>query len=293
MQSFGLGPIWANTVVFGWPEHPEPDRLEGFFNAVRDVVRLGVNTIVLSSGDRAWEALEALRPKERRIDVWVEPDGHASDLALLGAYLFTRTGDWSASRIRVIGEAADGNVAAATQMLRRRLDEARISAEVKAVRSTDTEIIAEESEGAAIVFLPMRLRIDSHVGPYGSDLVRLVEHLPMTASVLAAQTFDLTAAPDSGAPALLAAAEEQVSRAEARLGTLQRDLAEAEVRLERATEIADATLKPEDRDQEEAAEERVTDLRRRTLSASTRLERARVDVASLIQGREGRPTGML
>ncbi|MDH3538739.1 MAG: amino acid permease, partial [Acidimicrobiia bacterium] len=281
VQSFGLGPLRTNTVLFGWPEHPSPERMAGFVQAVRDVTRLSVNTVILSSGDQAWEALEALPVPERRIDVWVEPDGDASQLALLGAYLFTRTADWRRATIRVIGEIPDGDEAAARQALRDRLTAARIPATIEVVPVADTTTILRESAGAAMVMLPMRLRIDGYLGPYGTELDRLVAGLPMTASVLATQTFDLSAAPESGTPAVLAAAEEQVARADERLTALQRDLADAEKRLEEHIRWSEATLSEKalaDRDQ---AEERVTELRRRVLSATARLDRAKADLAEV------------
>jgi amino acid transporter len=283
VQSFGLGPLRTNTVLFGWPEHPSAERMTGFVQAVRDVTRLSVNTVILSSGDRAWEALEALPVPERRIDVWVEPDGDASRLALLGAYLFTRTADWRRATIRVIGEIPDGDEATARQALRDRLTDARIPATVDVVPVVDTATILRESAGAAIVFLPMRLRIDGYLGPHGTALDQLVAGLPMTASVLAAQTFDLSAAPESGTPAVLSAAEEQVARADERLATLKRELTEAEKHLVERTRWAEATLTDEAHRDRQDAEERVADLRRRVLSATARLEVARTELEG-IQG---------
>lgn len=281
VQSIGLGPLRMNTVLFGWPEHPAPERLAGFFQAVREVMRLGVNTVILSSGDRAWEALEGIQPQDRRIDVWLEPDGDASRLALLGSYLFTRTDDWRGATIRVIGQS-DGDKAAAREGLQTRLDDARIQAEIVVVPSITTSTILRESAGAAFVFLPMRLRRDGHLGPYESDLAELVEQLPMSASVLAAQNFDLSADPESGAPALLAAAEEAVARADERLSVLTKQLADAEKNLVERTRWAEARLTDDARRDKEEAEERVTDLVRRVLSATVRLERAQADLAGIL-----------
>ncbi len=103
----------------------------------------------------------------------------------------------------------------------------------------------------------------------------------MTASVLAAQAFDLAAAPESGAPAVLAAAEEQVTRAEERLEALQRELAEAEKHAVERTKWAEATLTAEAIADQDEAEDRVTDLRRRVLSATARLETARAELEEI------------
>lgn len=281
VQSLGLGPLRMNTVLFGWPEHPAPQRLTEFFQVVREVNRLGVNTVILSSGDRAWDALESVPSRERRIDVWLEPEGDASRLALLGSYLFTRTEDWADATIRVIG-SADGDEGASRDALQARLDEARIPAEIVVVRSTDTGTILRESAGAAFVFLPMRLRVDAYHGPYESQLEQLVDGLPMSASVLAAQSFDLSADPESGAPAELAAAEQAVARANERLGALRKDLTEAEKHATERARWADARLTDEAIRDRDDAEERRADLQRRVMSATARLERAQADLDAIL-----------
>jgi hypothetical protein len=103
----------------------------------------------------------------------------------------------------------------------------------------------------------------------------------MTASVLAAQSFDLNAAPESGAPAVLAAAEEQVARAGDRLAALQRDLTDAEKRFEEQTRWAEATLTNEAMSGRDRAAQRAAELRRRVLSATARLDRAVEELAEV------------
>jgi amino acid transporter len=282
IQSFGMGPLAANTVLFGWPENSRPDQLEAFFETVRDVMRLGINTVVLSSGDRAWRDLETVRVRKRRIDVWFETDDDASRLALLSAYLFTRTPYWGRAKIRVLGDASVAGGAATERILRQVVEEARIPAEVKAIWVSDESTITSESSESAVVFLPMKLRRDGQVGPFGTDLDRLVEDLALTASVLAAETFDLGAAPESGGPALLAAAEERVSKTRSRLQTLESDQNEAEAdleRLERATE----PLTAEDEARRDEVAQRVAQLRRRILAARVRLTEAENELAAIIE----------
>ena len=286
VQSMGLGPLRTNTVLFGWPEQASSGRLAGFFQAVRDVTRLGVNAVILSSGDRAWNALEAVPPRDRRIDVWVESDGDASRLALLGSYLFTRTDDWGGARIRALGPATNGDEDAARQALQDRVNRARIPAEVKVVAAGDTETILRESADAAIVFLPMRLDLEGYLGPYSTRLDELVGGLPMTASVLAAQPFDLAADPDAGAPTVVAEAREQLARAERRLDRLREDLAVAEQTLADRTVTAESRKSADAEAAQVEAQELVVELWRRVLSADARLERAREDLAALL-GEDG------
>ena len=122
--------------------------------------------------------------------------------------------------------------------------------------------------------------------PFGTDLDRLVEDLALTASVLAAQTFDLGAAPESGGPALLAAAEDRVSKTRSRLQTLESDQNEAEADLERLERAAEP-LTGEDEARRDEAAQRVAQLRRRILAARARLTEAETELAALIEAGTG------
>ena len=107
VQSFGLGPLRANGGLFGWPEESDETHLAGYAQAVREIHRLGVNVVSMLSDEHRWRALEAVPVRDRRIDVWWQDDD-ASRLALLSAYLFTRTPDWANATIRVVGCTGEG-----------------------------------------------------------------------------------------------------------------------------------------------------------------------------------------
>ncbi|MBT8202136.1 MAG: amino acid permease [Acidimicrobiia bacterium] len=281
IQAFGLGPIHANTVLFGWPEDPAQERMDSFFAVVRDVIRLSVNTVILSSGDRSWSRLEAVPAKKRRIDVWYRDDDDASELALLSAYLFTRTDPWGGASIRVIGQAGDADPTEVTAELQDHLKTVRIPAEVVVLPTIDTSVVLNESAESTAVFLPMTLRRKNYEGPFGCDLDTLVAQLPFTVSLLAGQTIDLAAAPESGSPALLMAAEEQVAAAAKRLSTLETDLESARTELNRAETKAIETLEQADQARRDELAEKVEDLNRRVLSASARLERAKGELEAI------------
>ena len=101
VQSFGLGRIHANTVLFGWPETPDTERRDAYVSALRDIARLGINVLSLSSDPRLWSHLEAIPEKRRRIDVvWTDDD--TGRLAMLAAYLCTRNEFWEKATKRAI-----------------------------------------------------------------------------------------------------------------------------------------------------------------------------------------------
>ncbi|MDX2468207.1 MAG: amino acid permease, partial [Acidimicrobiia bacterium] len=154
VQSFGLGPLKANGVLFGWPEDSDETHLAGYAQAVRDIHRLGVNVVSMLSDEHRWGTLQELPTKSRRIDVWWQDDD-ASRLALLSAYLFTRTSDWAHATIRVIGcaseERAEADVRSSLETM---LSEVRIRASVECIVEPAAEAIALLSSDSAFVLLP-------------------------------------------------------------------------------------------------------------------------------------------
>ncbi len=282
VQSFGLGPLSANTVLFGWPENQEEGHLRGYRLAVQAVGRLGVHVVSMMTDPDRWDRLQAMPGRERRIDVWWQDDD-ASRVALLAAYLFTRTSDWSKATIRVITEGPDE--AEALAELGTMLEEARIPGEPTAVTSATPAKVIEVSADATFVFLPMRVQRGELIGPFGLPLDDLVPHLPTSASVLAGAPFELSAGPESERHLELTAAEERVDAATARLRALQREFQPLESEHERLEKLAangdsEADLM--------AALEEVrllsADVKRRIAKARAKLDAAQDEVETLTKG---------
>jgi amino acid transporter len=269
VQSFGLGPLRSNTVLFGWPESQEPDRRATFTRAVRDVSRLGVNVVSASSHDGAWRAMQRIHAKHRRIDVWWDGDA-SSRLALLVAYLATRTSDWSRATIRLVApiasDRATDDVVASLEVM---LVGARISAEVYPVDRPSRRQLIDACQNTTLLLMPMRVRDEVLLDPFGGDMTELVRHLPMTGGVLAVADIDLLATPESGGVGALARAEEAAEMAEQRYLTLRGQVEHAEE--------AVARLRGDGGTGEEVttAEADLERVRRRALSAWARLEQAR------------------
>ena len=278
VQSFGLGPLRANTVLFGWPESPGRARREMYVRAVRDVARLGVNVVSMSTDDEGWARLQRVPVKKRRIDVWWGGDS-SSRLALLGAYLASRTPEWSRATRRVVVPVNAGeDPEAVTGTVEAMLDEARITADVYPLLQPSRRRLVGVCGDASLVLMPMRARGDQIIDPFGGDMTELVSHLPMTGGILAGTDIDLIAAPDSGEGAALAAAEDTADEAAERLRALQQQLDEAELEVAILHEVGDA-------DGGEAlaeAERHLERTHRRSLSARARAEAARRVVDDLL-----------
>ena len=283
VQSFGLGPIRANTVLFGWPESDAPGHVEGYIEAVRQVHRLGLNVVSMMSDERRWEDLSATPFAERTIDVWWTDDD-ASRMALLSAYLFTRTEPWAHAKVRLLGAAPASEVA---QARRQNLEEvafqARIDVDVECIVTPDAATIQAVSAGSTFVFLPGRLRRSEFLGPFDAVLDGLIQQLPPSAVVLAGETFDLSPAPESAEHQELMAAEERVDAARHRVSTLKGQVAMLEAEFEETKARATNPVYDVDREDVAAAELRLTTAARRLVKAQATRDGAVADLRRLTE----------
>ncbi len=279
VQSSGIGALRANTALFGWPEQPSEERRVLYVRSLRDIARLGVNVVAMSSDEQRWGSLSAREKRNRRIDVlWSGDD--SSRLALLSAYLFTRTDAWSRAKIRLLARAGPADVDKVQTELESMLSDARIPAEVVCLIDPDQPAIVRSCADAAIVFVSMRIRRDDRLDALGGDLDRLLEQLPMTAAVLAGESVDLLAGPESGHHRMLTEAEENLAEAEARLKTLERRLTDATAEVDAASRRMGADEPVTEAEIEGLIGWRETVLRR-TLKARVRVESARAELDAL------------
>ena len=280
VQSFGLGRLRANTVVFGWPETTDPDRYHAYVESLRDLARLGTNVVSLVGDSERWEALEQIPAKKRRIDVyWTDDD--TGRLALLTAYLCTRTDFWQKASIRLLaGCESDGDRGTTEEDLSQILAEARITAEIEVVVDPDHEDLIALSEDAAMVMLGMRIRAGEMLDNAGRPLSGLVPRLPVTAALMAGTPVHLITQPDTGVGAALAEAEEAAEDARRRLSILEKHVVDVERIVADLESIPG--FSPDRRAQLAAAEERLDELMRRTLSARARVEAAEKTVQEMI-----------
>lgn len=284
VQSYGLGPLQANTVLFGWPEDPHPDRRDDYRQTVREVVRLGVNVVAVSSDAHRWGAMSQVPEKQRRIDVWWTDDDNGK-LALLAAYLFTRTKAWRKARIRLLASAdSEATKPQVTAELTQMLEGVRIDAAPVVLVNPDRNVIALECAESTLVMVPARVRSDEMLDPLGGDLYFTLNRLPMAAAVIAGAPVDLEAGPESEHFSELSVAEDRVEVAEARLKRLESQLVKID------GEVADLLVKAErngsdeDKTRLEAAEARQAVVTRRTLKARAVLETAARELQQLRDG---------
>ncbi len=202
VQTAGVGPLRVNTAIANWPQADakffEPLGIGGFGRTVAIAFRLGTNLMLLNSDARTWEALQAVSPAERVIDVWWR-DTPTGELMLLLAYLMTRSDEWKDASIRLIAAPEQSDAPADWQLaLVERLEDMRIPADIVVVQDRDEATVVATSKSSSMVFLPFRIHAGRFYSPFGWEVGAALPSLPITALVLAAQDVDLDADPDHG-----------------------------------------------------------------------------------------------
>ncbi|MGD2063458.1 MAG: amino acid permease [Nitrospirota bacterium] len=231
LQSYGVGPLRANTVLLSWfdREAPEPgdEGLHAFGRYLRTALRYGCNVVVLEATTDEMAHLDTIEPDARRIDVWWQGDA-TSRLALLFAYLMGRQPEWKGSQIRVLTTAAPDQTAAdALDALHQVLADVRIDARGEVVAALDSAQVVERSRDASLVFLPFRLKGEEPRAVFEGSLDGIFEPLPITALVLAAEDIVLDSEPDEGQQGEIAAALDAATDAERRAKVVAKEAQEA------------------------------------------------------------------
>lgn len=255
LQSFGIGPLRANTILLNYQDqaahHFFPAEGRQFGMNLETALRLDYNLVLFDADAREWSEIERRPAAERRIDIWYRPDKNGA-LMLLFGYLLTRTGFWSEASLRVLTEAGEEDCATAESTLREELDQARISADTEIVRSCDHETVSQHSGDASLVLLPLTLRRGEMISCVGEPAERLLAALSVVALIVAAEQIDLDAEPDMGAAGQLAEAEDRLAEAE-------KEFQETDQQLHKVRKDIENTLQDLLQARQEGNEEAVTE----------------------------------
>jgi amino acid transporter len=218
LQAYGVGPLSANIVLSNLApgkgsDDEDPKLLTSSYSRyLKESFKLGRNLICLKATDDNWLKTTSSEKEHRQIDVFWFDDA-TSRLCLLLAYLMTRTSLWEDATIRVLAPRKS-ITEAYTIKLEETLDEMRIDATLEVIKSPSIDEASTICSETSLVFLPFKLKGSKTSCPIGNDLPLLLSKLPTTALVLAAEDIDLTAEPDEGKPAEIAAAVDDVKEAQ-------------------------------------------------------------------------------
>jgi hypothetical protein len=292
LQSYGLGPVRANTVLLDWGGLSPVEKTGaagGDASRLRLALRYGCNLVLLTAGPGGLERVEESAARERRIDVW-HRDNATGRLMLLLAYLMTRTETWKDASIRVVS-LADPEVGpeATRHQIERLLREARIPAEAIVVDVCDEATLVGRSGDASMIFLPLRISDQGASLAVGETPIDgLASRLPAAALVLAAQDISLDPEPEEGEHGEIARAVDEAQDAERSAKAAEEKAVEAEARATKAREelaAAEPDLEPEERAKLEQAvaetERELEDTKRRAARGRAKADDAAREAAEL------------
>jgi len=246
VQSFGIGPLKANTMLLNWfdrtPENIKEPRAVRFTRNLQAIFRLGKNIIIL---DLKKDPLKT-PPQERRIDIWWWDDA-TGRLMLLLTHLMTRSPEWDRSNIRVLAAGYDQASGQNIDDLNTTLEEARIEAATEVVINAGPDSIVAYSNDATLVFMPFRFSQHTVAGPFGDPCGDLLAQLPTTALVQATEDIDLDAEPEEGSPGEVAAAMDNLEKARRNMETAEKEAEKARQRMETARQELE-TLQAQNQD---------------------------------------------
>ncbi|HEY5672193.1 MAG TPA: amino acid permease [Malonomonas sp.] len=219
LQSFGIGPIKANTILLNhhglYTDEFFTEQLQSFGKNLRTALRLGFNLVLLAAEEQEWQQLEEQPAEQRRIDIWYE-QGSSGALMLLLAHLMMRSPSWEKAELRVLGAVQAEDPAATAEALRLELEQGRIAAKAVVVEDCSSATISRYSADASLVFLPLSLKAGQIIDCAGGAVDSLLAQLPLVALVVAAEQITLDAEPEEGSAGLLAEAEDALAAAQER-----------------------------------------------------------------------------
>jgi amino acid transporter len=280
-QSFGVGPIRANTILLNGPEQlmaaKDPQGRRQYGRYLSEAFRLGSNVVIFNAQKEEWSHVEGLYAQDRRIDVWWHDDA-TSRLMLLFAYLMTRKEAWSEAHIRILAPAVGKSPKRSLDNLRLVLKDVRIEAEPEIVAEPNHETITEQSKGASCVFLPLHVKETRLVSPFGLSFEKLLSHLSLGALVIAAEDIDLGAEPEEGRPGEIAAAMDAAAEADRVAREREREAAKtAELAEEKRSKLEDSAFTAGPKNGVSKIRTAVRKAEKRAQKTAQEAERARVD----------------
>ncbi len=187
LQSYSIGPIKPNIVLFGWPR--EPERLAPYFHHLRTVKGLAKSLVVVID-----KGLMLSRPA-KRIDCWWRGRQNGSLMVIL-AHLIMQNSEWKGTRLRLLRSATkEEDVEETTGDLQSICDAARIPAEivVPVSQKSFTEILREHSEDASLILLGFIPPTPEAQVPFFDTIASMLDQMPSTILVSSSGEADLLA----------------------------------------------------------------------------------------------------
>ena len=290
LQSYGIGPLRANTILINWVDQlgkgiPTIDTLQ-YVKNIRMMFQMGCNVVILSTSETEWKNVSDRGQDDYHIDVWWQPTS-TGRLMLMFAYLMTRHPAWDDAKIRLIAVDDVGGQGDNDNHLKNMLDDFRIEASPVTVADMEPETVAAVSKDAAVVFMPFRLVDFKFVDASGYSLTRVLRKISHVALVKAAEDIDLTAEPEEGAAGEIAAALDELADAEKKAGNAEKEAEEAKRKIEKLKDIISSYHSSRNSDESHKIMDDLDKARIESVKASRKAAKAKVkleDADKKLQG---------
>ncbi|HCY85187.1 MAG TPA: amino acid permease [Desulfobacteraceae bacterium] len=227
-QSFGIGPVRANTLLAEW--NPGSDNQDLLL--LKTALRYQCNVVLLDHKPWTDDPDDAAAAKE--IHVWWKGDD-TSRLIILLAYLITRNSQWDNAVIRLIAFESVSGPTPDLARINAMLEDIRINAVPQITAAPTAKEILRISGQAHIVFMPVYFKEDGLFVTRDVTAGELVPGLNQVAFAMAALPMDLDSAPEEGEQAETARLLDEIKHARQRVDAAQNVLAET-LRLAEVTE---------------------------------------------------------
>lgn len=201
LQSYGIGPVTANTVVLDYDEvwtqpytQVDMPHLDAWPKVIK---RAGINQVFVHMGTAGSRFISEENGHPKQIDVWWQGDD-ASRLILLLAYLCTRHNEFHSARIRLFAVNYDRDNAQVADELGAMLEDVRIPATPKVVLAVDEHMVITESGQADLVFLPAGIKEGRLLVFKQFEPDDILPGLHVSALAVASASIDLQTDPEEG-----------------------------------------------------------------------------------------------
>lgn len=171
-KGHGIAGLKTNTIMFGWSEE-RPANINQL-RIIRELSYIGKNIILAKFNDP-----DAWKQQHQRIDIWWSGRENNGDLMLILAYMLTLNTDWEHARIYIHAAVKnEGEKEILTQGIEYSLTEARIAASVNIIikgEQSFTKLLKEESSGADIVFLGLKVTEEGEEQEHAAKIEELTD----------------------------------------------------------------------------------------------------------------------
>ncbi len=281
-QSFGIGPVRANTILLNWMETVKDtagkQKSPDMNNYMEIALESDCNLILLNLQDRNKPGKTQDHKASKRIDVWWKNDD-TSRFMLLLSYLITRNKAWDSAEIRLLAVNYHEDSQHNRDRISTILADIRIDATALIMINADNQTVIKESKDADLVFLPMDIKNNVPLLFSGDSVEPVLNEIKMCALAVAAEKIDLDAEPEEGKANELADIYDQLRHAEKRAALAQKYAVKtAEAAREQMKQLTTSNKKGLDSDLKQKVEEAL-EIREKAIAAQKRAAREKTRLA--------------